>query len=245
MRPRKVRSDPAARDASAAAHETPRRHDPPTTEFNPLDYDNLTRNVVTELMTRGPFTLPLSDPFDGAGVYALFYTGAHELYAPIRSRDARWPIYVGKAVPSGARKGKIEARKTIGRELFGRVREHAGSIEQVADLELADFLCRYLVVTPLWIVMAERFLIEHYQPVWNVGIDGFGIHDPGGRRADQYRSKWDTLHAGRSWAKRLQSHYKPSDVGSEVRAYLAKRRPGQRLPPLPEGVVDRAVGRDE
>ncbi len=44
-------------------------------EYNPLDYANLTRNRVQELMTRGPFPLPLTVPFTGAGVYALFYAG--------------------------------------------------------------------------------------------------------------------------------------------------------------------------
>ena len=34
-------------------------------EYNPLDYDNLTRNCVQELLTRGSYTLPI-EPFDGA-----------------------------------------------------------------------------------------------------------------------------------------------------------------------------------
>ena len=42
--------------------------------------------------------------FKLAGVYALFYKGSLDLYRPIRSPKADWPIYVGKAVPPGARK---------------------------------------------------------------------------------------------------------------------------------------------
>jgi hypothetical protein len=74
-------------------------------EYNPLDYKNLTRNVVEELMRREPTRLPPLRPFLGAGVYAIFYTGDLEFYAPIASAGLETPIYVGKAVPAGARKG--------------------------------------------------------------------------------------------------------------------------------------------
>lgn len=39
--------------------------------------------------------------------------------------------------------------------------------------------------------------------MWNVLIDGFGIHTPGKGRRKQVRSTWDTLHPGRSLAKDL------------------------------------------
>src|SRR5438034_619390 len=120
----------------------------PAVEFNPLDQDNLTKFVVTELMTRGPYGMPLEMPFNGAGVYAIFYTGTHPLYAPIRSAAANWPIYVGKAVPAGGRKGKVEGKKNVvARELHGRLREHARSLDEAEDLDVRDFVCRFLVVT--------------------------------------------------------------------------------------------------
>src|SRR5579859_7710878 len=137
-------------------------------EYNPLDYRNLTRNVVEELMRRTPARLSPLGPFPGAGVYALFYTGALDFYLPLASPDLRQPIYVGKAVPAGARKGSATSQSS--RPLFQRLTEHARSIEAAVHLSQADFLCRYLVVTPLWITMAERFLIEHYQPLWNVRV---------------------------------------------------------------------------
>lgn len=139
-----------------------------TNEYNPLDYDNLTANCVRELMTRGPYKLPVEERFEGAGVYAIFFAGnGNPCYEPIRSPQANWPIYVGKAVPPGARKGGNNSRVTSD-ALYKRLREHAESITAATNLNINDFLCRYLVVTPLWITMAERFLIEHYQPVWNI-----------------------------------------------------------------------------
>ena len=171
--------------------------------YDPLDYGNLTVNLVRELMSRIPARLPLPDRFSGPGVYALFYDGDYRPYATLRSAAATQPIYVGKAVPPGARKGG-SAPDESEPVLHRRIGEHVRSIEAAENLSLADFTCRHLVVVPLWITMAERFLIEHYQPCWNVCIEGFGLHDPGsGRRASQ-RSWWDTLHPGRTWAEKLQ-----------------------------------------
>jgi Eco29kI-like restriction endonuclease len=190
-------------------------------EYNPLDYENLTRNCVQELMTRGPFTLPV-DRFSGSGVYALFYTGELEFYAPLRSLDAVVPIYVGKAVPPGARKGLATAGGSF--SLFGRLAEHFRSIESASNLQSSEFLCRYLAVTPLWITMAERFLIEHYRPLWNVWIDGFGNHPPGRGRPAGEISWWDALHPGREWAMLLRQTRSQEQAIERVRAYYGRPR---------------------
>lgn len=187
-------------------------------EYNPLDYANLTRNCVEELMRRGPFDLPLDHEFAGAGVYALFYKGTAKIYAKVRSEDLTWPIYVGKAVPPGGRKGGGAAGGA--RALHGRVTEHTKSIEAATNLDIEDFVCRYLVVTPLWITMAERFLIEHYKPVWNICIEGFGNHDPGSGRHQGEITWWDVLHPGRAWAQRLRQTRTAKDAQDRLSAFL-------------------------
>lgn len=54
---------------------------------------------------------PLSDTADliGAGVYAIYYVGDFARYAPIDAVNTddlfSQPIYVGKAIPKGGRKG--------------------------------------------------------------------------------------------------------------------------------------------
>lgn len=202
-------------------------------EYNPLDYDNLTKHCVQELMLRGPYPLNFPEPFTGAGVYALFYKGSLDLYRPIRSPKADWPIYVGKAVPKGARKGV----KTLGpsKALYSRLREHYESIKAAKNLDPAHFVCRYLAVTPLWITMAERLLIEDFQPLWNVCIEGFGLHDPGSRRYEGQRSWWDVLHSGRSWAGRLsQGPRSEAEAQKRVRDFLKDHKPGSRMPALRE-----------
>ncbi len=172
-------------------------------EFDPLDYHNLTNHVVERLLQQTPFPLSGVDEFDGAGVYALFYTGDLACYASSRSTDFTRPIYVGKAVPSGARKGGIESG-LAGKTLYKRLGEHRKSIEAAENLNIDDFMCRYLVVKPLWITAAEQWLIERFRPLWNVVVDGFGLHDPGSRRTPK-RSPWDTLHRGRAagWSSRV------------------------------------------
>ncbi len=176
---------------------------PESNPYDPLDYENLTINLVRELMSREATDLPLAERFGGPGVYALFYDGDYAPYAALRSSGTRHPIYVGKAVPPGARKGGREP-DVAAPALYGRLRQHTRSLEAAVNLRLTDFTCRYLVVVPLWITMAERFLIEHYQPCWNVCIEGFGLHDPGSGRLKGLCPWWDTLHPGRPWAARLQ-----------------------------------------
>lgn len=173
-------------------------------EYNPLDYENLTRNCVLELMQRGPFNLPLERRFQGAGVYALFYVGNFEPYRRVVSLDAQYPIYVGKADPPGSRRGATIEVQQASATLYNRIGQHVRSIREAENLRLEDFICRFLVVTPLWVTMAERFLIQHYRPLWNLCLDGFGNHDPGSGRHQGEISWWDALHPGRSWAGRLQ-----------------------------------------
>lgn len=190
-------------------------------EYNPLDYDNLTRNCIQELMQRGPFDIPLDkvERPQGAGVYALFYKGADAMYAKVRSLDATWPIYVGKAVPPGARKGAARAGAAT---LYGRINEHAKSIQAARNLNVTDFVCRYLVVTPLWITMAERFLIQHFHPVWNSCLDGFGNHAPGKGRTAGEVSWWDALHPGRPWAVELRQTRNAAQAKKKLADFLAK-----------------------
>ncbi len=184
--------------------------------YDPLDYDNLARSVVQALLDRAKEPLPPSLPFEGSGVYALYYHGSFEPYN--RIVQSKRPIYVGKAVPTGARKGGKTQNSGSRQELNHRLIEHAKSLDQSRNLQLADFTCCYLVVVAVWISLAERFLVEHFRPLWNVAIDGFGNHDPGKGRVAMKRPRWDILHPGRPWAERLQ----PAESAEEVIARLTR-----------------------
>lgn len=195
--------------------------------YNPLDKLHLGESVADAILRRVVQALPRIRPFVGAGIYAIYYTGDFAAYAAMaeRNRPDRhvWPIYVGKAVPAGARKGGFGLGLSPGTVLFNRLKEHAKSIEQVDSLNLEDFACRYVVVDDIWIPLGESLLIERFAPLWNRALDGFGIHDPGGRRATQRRSAWDVVHPGRPWAEKLADNERSTEqLLEQVRAFLAE-----------------------
>jgi hypothetical protein len=133
-------------------------------------------------------------------VYAIYYIGKHSLYVPISGNKSDIPIYVGKAVPLGGRKGLVDSSKDT-TALWDRLDEHKESLEQAYDLDVNDFLVRYLVAVEVFVPLAERVMIRQLQPVWNLRLDGFGNHDPGARRRrDGQRPAWDELHPGRWWS---------------------------------------------
>lgn len=197
--------------------------------FNPLDKRHLGESVG-QAMLRQP-AVPIADlkSFDGAGIYAIYYVGDFRGYESIvdRNKNGRFnaPIYVGKAVPKGARKGgDLEA--SPGKVLYSRLMQHAHSIEAASNLDIADFHCRYLTVDDIWIPLGESLLIAKFDPLWNKLIDGFGNHDPGKGRHAGLRPRWDVLHPGRPWADRCQPREETADqIIREARDYLRNNPP--------------------
>lgn len=178
-----------------------------TEPYNPLDKLSLARSIEAEILTRSVSPLGEMRPLVGAGVYVIYYRGDFAAYAPLcaaNKDDWRLPIYVGKAIPSGGRKGGLaHASAAIGAALESRLRKHAASIRAVSNLDVAHFMVRHIVLDDIWIPLAENMLIETFKPLWNVTVEGFGINDPGKGRAQQRRSSWDVLHPGRLYAERL------------------------------------------
>jgi hypothetical protein len=182
-------------------------------QYNPLDKRNLGKSVAEALLDRALVPLPTlgrGKGFPGAGVYAIYYFGLSLPYPPYqpladhnnRSEDLT-PIYVGKAIPRGARTAGVGVDTPTGTALFSRLQKHAESITNANNLALNDFKCRFLLVDDIWIPLGESLLIQRYRPLWNVLIDGFGNHNPGAGRRNSRRPAWDTLHPGRPWANLL------------------------------------------
>lgn len=204
-----------------------------TSPYNPLDKMNLGKSVAQALLAQAVIALTETTELQGAGVYAIYYIGPFPAYEPIvkpHRNDAFWqPIYVGKAIPKGGRKGGITADASKGTALRDRLRQHAASIEQAHNLDLQDFYYRCLVVDDIWIPLGENMLIETFKSIWNIMIDGFGNKDPGNRRATQYRSSWDVLHPGRAFAEKLASgETTPAEISRKLECYFA----GLPMPPV-------------
>lgn len=176
--------------------------------YNPLEKENLGKSVAASLLKSKSIPLGEIKLFNGAGVYAIYYVGTFESYEPLQKwntgpEDLNLPIYVGKAIPTGGRKGKIDPELAgKGTSLFKRLADHRNSIEAVENLKIEDFYCRFLTVDDIWIPLGESLLIQKYRPLWNSVVDGFGNHDPGAGRYKGARPSWDELHPGRPWAKK-------------------------------------------
>lgn len=199
------------------------------TPYNPLHKKNLGVSVADALLAQPIGPLPPESKFLGAGIYALYYSGTFSAYKSIAQADDEGrphiPIYVGKAVPAGARKGGFGLDLPAGAVLYNRLAEHAESIQSAKNLDLKHFACRYLVVDDIWIPLGESLLIEMFSPIWNRLIEGFGNHDPGKGRYQQQRSPWDLIHPGRGWADKLQPYSKSEkEVLKAIETYLSKQK---------------------
>jgi hypothetical protein len=204
-----------------------------TRPFNPLHKKNLAASIAEALLERDPIALDGIPRTTGSGVYAIYYTGSHPAYEPLAeaNREARWwaPIYVGKAIPKGGRKGseivEEDGELPKGTELWSRLKEHADSIRLAStSLDIADFYCRFLVVDEIWIPLGENLLISRFMPIWNKLVDGFGNHDPGGGRYNGLIPRWDVLHPGRKWAAKCKPRTETAAIiQSEIADYLRSR----------------------
>ena len=109
------------------------------------------------------------------------------------------------------------------------------SVAQAGNLDVSHIFVRHLVVDDIWIPLGENMLIETFKPLWNRAIDGFGNKDPGMRRSTQYKSPWDVLHPGRSFADKLASGpLTAAFLLQRVSDYLAARP----LAKLPQAISD-------
>jgi hypothetical protein len=193
--------------------------------YNPLEKKHLGASVAEALLGKAPRPLGKLTAFKGAGVYAIYYKGDFAPYLRTaelnRTDDPQAPIYVGKAIPSGARKGVAITSSITTTALYRRLKEHAESIKSTKNLLIDDFLCRYLVVDDIWIPLGESLLIAHFSPLWNTSLDGFGNHDPGAGRYKGLIPRWDVLHPGRDWAAKCATRPEtPTQIAADVQARL-------------------------
>ena len=196
--------------------------------FNPLDKKHLGESVGQAMLRQSVTPFTKLKKFSGAGVYAIYYTGDFTPYQAIASRnkDGEFvaPIYVGKAVPSGTRKGKISPEVTTA--LHKRLNEHKKSLEEAENLSIDDFYFRALVVDDIWIPLGESLLISKFSPIWNNLVDGFGNHNPGKGRIAGLRPRWDVLHPGRPWAYKCQPRSETmKQIEHEVEDHLRNNPP--------------------
>jgi hypothetical protein len=191
--------------------------------FNPLDKRNLGISIANAIIEQGIIPFNALQPFIGAGIYAIYYKGNFSAYnkiTMINKDNFIQPIYAGKAVPEGTRKGGLGLDVQIGENIYKRLIDHKKSIEAAENLNINDFFFRYLLVDDIWIPLGESLLIEKTKPLWNIVVEGFGNHDPGSGRYNQQISAWDTIHPGRNWAKKLQKGKTKKEIIAQINKAL-------------------------
>lgn len=177
----------------------------------------LVRDAVRFFNGTPVHTLPFFETFLGTGVYALYYTGTtgiYSKYGELNRLAYHYPIYVGKAVPTGWRQSRTLSLAQQSRELGNRLREHQRNLEAVSNLELGNFACRFMIFegsSSDMIGTIEAALIQLNRPLWNTTLDGFGNHDPGRGRYQQAKSDWDVIHPGRAWAEKCLGTPNPQE----------------------------------
>lgn len=193
----------------------------PDAFFDPAEPRLIGHFVALALISQDRVRLDAIEPFYGAGVYAIYYTGPEDIYEPISGTET--PIYVGKADPP------VGATSVVQQEtkLYGRLNEHRKNIDKVAGIDLADFECRALAVQSGYQAAAESHLINLFWPIWNNEtkiLFGIGKHGDAATTRANNKSPWDTIHPGRAWADGNREARSADDIVAEVAEHFRNTR---------------------
>ena len=139
-------------------------------------------DAIIDKLESQPLT-PLKDakPKRAAGAYLLFYRGRVGVYAIWALLGL--PLYSGKTT-----------------DMADRLSKHAESINAAVNLNIDDFMVKYIELDDKHAHLAcmfEAAMLKRYSPVWNEELTGFGLKDVGKSRSDSIVSLWDTYHPGR------------------------------------------------
>ncbi len=214
----------AIADMKGSLSDLERNIDPvrlPDAFFDPSEPRLIGHFVALALISQDRHPLGSMTPFYGSGVYAIYYNGSADIYAPISGTET--PIYVGKADPPTGAKTVTEQET----ELFSRLNEHRKNIEKVHGIELEDFECRALAVQSGYQAAAENHLIRLFWPIWNNEtkiLFGIGKHGDAATTRANNKSPWDTIHPGRAWAEGNPEAKSAEDIRREVAAHFRKKR---------------------
>ena len=196
-------------------------------------------------------------PEYGAGVYALYYTGDHPLYASVSRTET--PVYVGKADPARGAGNDVRSHgDTLTRRLLDHRRQirmaEAHAVAQpdllvsagAHPLIVQDFECRKLVCAAGVQLTAEGRLIGLFRPLWNSEFDvAYGVSKHGDRQRKHPKSPWDVLHPGRPWADGLDDKGVPFSGQPSIASIVEKvaaHAPSMQIFNSQEDVIKEVLG---
>ncbi len=193
----------------------------PDAFFDPTDPKLIGHFVALALIAQDRRPMATLGRFYGSGVYAIYYSGAAPIYAPISGSET--PIYVGKADPGSNAKTLVEQ----GTKLADRLGEHRKNIIRVTGIDVDDFDYRALAVQSGYQAAAESHLIRLFQPIWNNEtriLFGLGKHGDSSTTRANNKSPWDTIHPGRIWAVGNPEAKTGLEIEAEVAGHFSRSR---------------------
>ena len=112
------------------------------------------------------------------GVYLIYYVGETSLYGNLVKPSESRPIYVGMSTSNIL-------------HILNRLRDHSTKVVDAKDLELRNFVVRFLIVDiEHYAPSIERALIEFYNLLWNDKKVKFNF---GNAKSDD--NNWKKYHA--------------------------------------------------
>jgi hypothetical protein len=187
--------------------------------YDPMGTENITSAICRELERQPLVPLdPSIQRFDGSGLYAIYYRGAtDDLYVPLAGRKI--PVYVGQALSHNSATGAAVGGRS---PLWKRIQDHSQSIGGATNLSLGDFGTRLLLLPDVHSDLGENGLRVFYRPLWNDVLNGFGSHEQGSSTRQSSRSRWDTVHPGRTRTFGASKH-DPDVLIAKARAHIAEQ----------------------
>ena len=126
--------------------------------FNLLDKRNLGENIADAPLQTEAQPL-LLEPFIGASVYAIYYTGSFSAYGRLAevnfNEQFLYSVYVGKSTQPGARKGCLSLEIDLGQALYKKFAEHTELGKAAQNLDITNSYCCFLVVDDIWLILAK------------------------------------------------------------------------------------------
>ena len=116
------------------------------------------------------------------GVYLIYYVGETLLYGDRVSPSLDQPIYIGMS------------RNNI----LSRLRDQRRKIKRAKDLELEDFVVRFIIVK-FYVPSVKDTLMKYFNPLWCNRTVGFSF---GSAEANNFENKWNKYHVAKSWRSR-------------------------------------------
>lgn len=138
------------------------------------DFSEIIKDAVRFFHGTPVHTMPPPEPFDGAGVYAIYCIARQGLYRKfgetINREEYAVPIYVGKAVPPGGRKNKTLSHNSFPALPLGKQLHVFSSLIRTSiglQGQFALRCCSFPHGNKTVINAVHRYLLRRFHPVWN------------------------------------------------------------------------------